>query len=115
MRGDQARSDFHRARDESVVPKEKVASLKEEKAIQSTAVVTAERSRKDVIALCKDLEEKIKFKDVVHREELKELAAGKETVDSCQSQARIAWDQHEKVSNELVVVRNELEKARADL
>ena len=41
--------------------------------------------------------------------------SGKQTIESFRSQAQIAWDQHEKVSNELVLVRKELEKALADL
>ena len=74
-----------------------MASLKEENATQREALVTKERSQKDVAARCKDLEDKIKFRDeadarrdIVCRKYLKELESGKEAIKTSRSQAQIA-------------------------
>ena len=98
-RGEQSRAKFHRARDEKIHLEEAVASLretsaslKEENATQREALVTKERSRKDTVARCKDLEDRIKFRDetdarrdIVRQKELKELASGKEMIKSYRS------------------------------
>ena len=54
-------------------------------------------------------------RDILRKKDLEELKAGKETIEASRSQAQITWDQHEKVSSELAVVRGELEKSLADL
>ena len=99
-----------------------MASLKEENTTQREALLTKERSRRDVAARCKDQEDRMKFRDeadarrdIVRQKELKDLESGKEEIKSCRSQAQITWDQHEKMSSKLVEVRGELEKAVADL
>ena len=54
-------------------------------------------------------------REIVHKQELEELEKNRETIEASRSQAQIAWDQHERVSNELAMVRGELEKVQAVL
>ena len=92
-----------------------VASLKAENVSQREVLMTKERSWRGAAARCKELEGMIKFiddvdarRDVLRQKELKELEACKETIEASRSHAHIAWNQHEKASSELVVVRGEL-------
>ena len=52
-------------------------------------------------------------RESIHKQELEELEKDRETIEASRSQAQIAWDQHEQVSNELATMRGELEKAQA--
>ena len=54
-------------------------------------------------------------RESIRKRELEELEKDRKTIEDSRSQARIAWDQHEQVSNELATVRGELEKAQAVL
>lgn len=80
------------------------------------------RSLKTAEARCKELEGMVKFRDEadarresLRKQEFEELEKDKETIEDNRSQAQIAWDQHDKVSNELAAVRGELEKAQSAL
>ena len=128
-RGDQAKADFYRARDEKVQlegtvvsQREEIASLKAEIVAQREVLMTKERSLRTTAARCKELEGMVKFRDeadarweILRTKEFEELEKDKETIEDSRSQARIAWDHHEKVSSELVAVQDELEKSLAGL
>ena len=69
-----------------------------------------------------ELEEAVAFRDeaaehmnVVRRNEAKGLADGRAAMEACKSQAQIAWDQHEKVSDQLKVAQDELAKTKTTL
>ena len=92
--------------------REEMASMKAELVTLREALMTKERSLRTAVSRCKELDGMIKFRDEANirrdaprRTELEEIKADKETIEASQSPARIAWDQHEKVSNELVAVR----------
>ena len=64
----------------------------------------------------------VKFRDgadarreSIRKQEFEKLERDRKTIEDSRSQAQIAWDQHEHVSNELAAVRGELEKAQAAL
>ena len=61
----------------------------------------------------------VKFRDeatermnIVRRTEAKELAENRATMQTSKSQAQIAWDRHEELSNQLKAVQGDLAKAK---
>ena len=117
-RGDQAKADFYRAREEKAQlegtvasQRKEMASMKAELVTLQEALMTKERSLRTTAARCKELEGMVNFwdeadvrREILRKKELEELKKDKEMIEASRSQARIAWDQHEKVSSELAVV-----------
>ena len=67
----------------------------------------------------KTLEDAVKFWDetaqhmtIVSQDEAKKLAESLATTETRKSQAQIAWDRHEKTSNQLKEAREDLAKAK---
>ena len=54
-------------------------------------------------------------RESIRKQEFEELERDGKTIEDSRSQAQIAWDQHEQVSNELAMVRGKLEKAQSAL
>ena len=85
-------------------------------------MVTRTRSQKTATDRCKELEGMVEFRDAadarresIRKRGLEELEKDRKTIEDSQSQAQIAWDQHEQASNELATVHGELEGAHAAL
>ena len=83
--------------------REELASLKAENVAQREALMTKERYWRNTAARWKDLHGRIKLRDEVdarrdtlRKKELKELKAGKETIEASRSKAQISWDQHDR-------------------
>ena len=99
-----------------------MASQKAELVTLREVVMARTRSLKTTEARCKELEGMVEFRDAadarresIHKQEVEELERDMKTIEDSRSQAQIAWDQHEQVSNELAAVRGELGKAQAAL
>ena len=93
---------------------------------QKAALAEAEESKKNAGAhrlklekKIRTLEDAVKFRDkaakrmiIVRRDEAKKLTESLATAETSKSQAQIAWEQHEKMSDQLKEVQEDLAKVK---